>query len=169
LVEQYPVHPDDFELAEIEAAYEDCVSLLLKGGLKTENELWQAVDRLLHLDPRRWGFIKENQTDELVCRIFGHVCPVFFEAEPLTETKEERQVSRQIPREVILAVIKRDGYFCRLCRKNLTETEIVFDHIIPFSKGGPTDVNNLRILCAECNQKRGASFDGMLRKNAFEE
>lgn len=169
LVEQYPVHPDGFELSEIEALYEDWIDVLLKGEAKTKDELWQAVDKLLHLDPRKWQFIKQYQTDELVCRIYGHICPVFFDAEPFTETRDERQMSRQIPRDVVIAVIKRDGFFCRLCRKNLTEAEVVFDHIIPFSKGGPTDVNNLRILCAKCNQKRGASIDEMLRKNAFEE
>jgi hypothetical protein len=168
LVEQYPVHPEDFEITTIEAAYDECKDKLLKGEIKTEDELWHTVDRLLHLDPQKWRFIKEYKTDELVCRIFGHVCPVFFDAEPFTEMKEERKTGREIPRKVFLAVVKRDGYFCRICRKNIVEDEVVFDHIIPFSKGGPTDVNNLRIVCSECNQKRGASLDDMLRKNAFE-
>lgn len=169
LVEQFPVNPDDFEINQIETLYSECVNVLLNGRVETEEHLWQIVDRLLHLEPAKWQFVKQFQNDELICRIYGHLCPVFLTAEPFTETKEPRQMGRQIPREVILAVIKRDGYFCRICRKNLTEDEVVFDHIIPFSKGGSTDVNNLRILCTECNQKRGASFVEKLRKNAFEE
>lgn len=30
------------------------------------------------------------------CRVFGHICPVFKIAEPLTETKEKRNISRNI-------------------------------------------------------------------------
>lgn len=32
------------------------------------------------------------------------------------------------------------------------------DHIIPKSKGGPTELNNLRCLCFDCNSKKGNSL-----------
>lgn len=36
--------------------------------------------------------LAEDRTDKS-CRIFGHDCPVFYSAEPFTETKELRRVS----------------------------------------------------------------------------
>lgn len=34
-----------------------------------------------------------------------------------------------------------------------------FDHIIPWSKGGSSDENNIRLLCEECNKKRSNNFE----------
>ena len=47
--------------------------------------------------------------DDRRCRIFGHICPVFLTAEPLTETRELRNISRRIPRTVQFRVLKRDN------------------------------------------------------------
>jgi hypothetical protein len=40
------------------------------------------------------------------------------------------------------------------------DNDIHFDHIIPWSKGGPTEEHSIRLLCDDCNRKRGASFEG---------
>jgi len=51
-------------------------------------------------------------------------------------------------------VFQRDLFRCRFCgRSTATEATCVLhvDHIIPFSKGGKTTLENLQLLCAECN------------------
>lgn len=49
-------------------------------------------------------------------------------------------------------VLKRDGFRCVLCGMSAKDGAILHvDHIIPVSKGGKTEINNLRTLCEKCN------------------
>jgi len=93
------------------------------------------------------------------CKIFGHDCPVFFVAEPLTETKELRNISRRIPRPIQFRVLKRENQVCRSCGMPVTDDDIHFDHVIPWSKGGPTEENNIQLLCGTCNRKKSDKFE----------
>lgn len=60
--------------------------------------------------------------------------------------------SRSIPQEVRATVWQRDQGKCTQC--GATEY-LEYDHIIPFSKGGATSVNNLQLLCRKCNLAKG--------------
>lgn len=112
--------------------------------------------------------IQEEQNNKS-CRIFGHDCPVFYAAEPFTETKEVRRISRHIPREIQFKVLKRDNQICRICGRNVFENDIHFDHIIPFSKGGPTEDHNIRLVCSTCNLKKSDNFEEEYLINSFKE
>lgn len=105
------------------------------------------------------AFPLRDPEDERSCRIFGHHCPVFYTAEPFTETRELRNVSRAIPRPMQFRVLKRDNQICAICVKPVLDGNIHFDHIIPWSKGGPTEEHNIRLLCDDCNRRRGATFE----------
>jgi HNH endonuclease len=60
---------------------------------------------------------------------------------------------REIPQDVKSAVWQRDGGRCRQCG---AQQYLEYDHIIPFSRGGASSVNNVQLLCRQCNQKKGA-------------
>ena len=49
---------------------------------------------------------------------------------------------------------KRDNYTCQICGDSIYKNphiEFHIDHIIPVSKGGITEEDNLQTLCASCN------------------
>ena len=51
----------------------------------------------------------------------------------------------------------RDGNRCQICGVKCNDGihKIHFDHIIPWSKGGETTLDNLRVLCSDCNLALG--------------
>lgn len=49
-------------------------------------------------------------------------------------------------------VMRRDGFRCVLCGMSAKDGAILHvDHIIPVSKGGKSEIDNLRTLCEKCN------------------
>jgi len=59
-----------------------------------------------------------------------------------------------IPRDLRLAVWRRDGARCVECGSDF---DLQYDHVIPFSMGGATSVENLQLMCGSCNREKGAS------------
>ena len=57
-----------------------------------------------------------------------------------------------IPRDVKHAVWARDEGRCVECDSDF---DIQYDHVIPLSMGGANTVENLQLLCARCNQRKG--------------
>lgn len=56
-----------------------------------------------------------------------------------------------IPKDVVDAIWNRDGGKCVYCGSN---ENLHLDHIIPFSKGGDTSIENLQLLCQKCNLEK---------------
>lgn len=60
-----------------------------------------------------------------------------------------------IPREVRRAVFERDGGKCADCGSTF---DLQYDHVIPVALGGASTVENLQLLCAECNRQKSADL-----------
>jgi hypothetical protein len=166
-VEYFPLifEEEPISLPHVKKNYKSWLNAVMQGEIKNEAEVFQAIEKILCLEPKRWEWINQYRTEELRCSVYGHICPVFFSAEPFTETKEDRKITRTVPRDVMLKVVRRDGQVCAICRKNVPDDEIEFDHLIPFSRGGPTTSENLRILCRDCNRRKSDALSDLLAEN----
>jgi 5-methylcytosine-specific restriction endonuclease McrA len=149
-------------------------------AINAEIERMEAVlrtgidDRRVQLDPVRQNYfereVREFNPDDypetipqvisdLQCSIFGHICPVVFVGESITETTETRRRGRYIPFQTKMRVVRRDNYTCQRCGKHLQDNEVEFDHIIPHAKGGSCEEHNIRLTCYDCNRNKSDSFE----------
>jgi 5-methylcytosine-specific restriction endonuclease McrA len=72
-----------------------------------------------------------------------------------TEPKDLRQTIRAGLR---FNVLSRDKFRCVICGVSpatQADCQLHVDHIMPFSKGGLTTMDNLRTLCMPCNMGKG--------------
>jgi 5-methylcytosine-specific restriction endonuclease McrA len=52
-------------------------------------------------------------------------------------------------------LLLRDRYTCQFCGRALPAHELTLDHVIPRSRGGHTDWDNLVACCHKCNNLKG--------------
>ena len=83
-----------------------------------------------------------------VRKVFG--IPDKFAPNPRKKPQKRRDPSMRLRFEVLV----RDKFTCRFCGASPTKDPSVIlhlDHIIPWSKGGDTSLDNLQTLCSKCN------------------
>jgi 5-methylcytosine-specific restriction endonuclease McrA len=156
------------EIAEAARNLDEAVSAHLGGQSKTADILIRRADMPVI---REW-------TESIWGRKSRYAqYRVIAEAPPKVEGKEERMPTLAEKAELL----ERDGYHCRFCgipvirreirerirkaypralpwgRTNLTQHAafqamwVQYDHVIPYTRGGLTKLNNLIITCAPCN------------------
>jgi len=91
-----------------------------------------------------------DPTDLKYSRFASGLCPRC--KEDLFEKKNLGDRNRFIPSDVKRQVWNRDNGRCVQCG---SDADLHFDHDVPFSKGGASTVENVRILCAKCNLRKG--------------
>ena len=67
---------------------------------------------------------------------------------------KKRQTSRTPNWRVRFLVMKKDNFKCCICGVSPSKDpsiELHIDHIVPWSKGGETTIDNLQTLCTKCN------------------
>lgn len=74
---------------------------------------------------------------------------------PYVLTGDEHYLDlRAFPEDIKLAVWEKQNHICPLCKRELDIEFMEGDHIIPWSKGGRTVVENCQMLCRECNRHK---------------
>lgn len=62
-------------------------------------------------------------------------------------------------------VFKRDKFTCQYCGRKTPEVILELEHIIPLSKGGSDEIDNLITSCFECNRGKGADLLNTILKD----
>lgn len=106
---------------------------------------------------------------EMECLECGHIymangCDVWLRKCPscqsqsskksTTKQSKQRIKVRKISDKLRYQVLKRDHFRCCACGASPakdTSIELHIDHIVPWSKGGETTLENLQTLCSKCN------------------
>ena len=65
--------------------------------------------------------------------------------------------SRTIPHALRFQVLRRDSFSCVYCGRRAPDVKLHVDHLVPWSKGGASSIENLRTACEACNLGKGAS------------
>lgn len=74
---------------------------------------------------------------------------IMVQSEKMIISKE----NRVIPLGIRYKILERDNGECKLCGKNPERNGVILhiDHILPYSLGGLTEMDNLQTLCSDCN------------------
>lgn len=87
------------------------------------------------------------------CDVWLRKCPVCGKSEK-NEVPPNKRSTRGISDKLRYQVLKRDNFKCCACGASPAKdpaVELHIDHIIPWSKGGETKLQNLQTLCSRCN------------------
>jgi 5-methylcytosine-specific restriction endonuclease McrA len=68
----------------------------------------------------------------------------------------------------MLKVVRRDGQICQRCHEPVRDDEVEFDHIIPFSRGGRSTADNLRLVRRDCNRRKSDSLCEVLHPSPIQ-
>lgn len=115
------------------------------------------VSEMKLLVPRFAGL--DTVSKASIRRIFlaGVECRSGAVAAAVEQFEVARRPRKSIPDNVRVAVMARDGRVCAYCGKTIgMRTSFHLDHVIPYSRGGDTSVENLVVACVRCN---GAKSD----------
>lgn len=122
-------------------------------GREDERVLWWTNSGLFWADPELSGedvellvWDRQRRQDSRLDRLRK----IRARDEEIGSARRER-----IPGEVRAFVWERDAGRCVQCG---SEDDLQFDHVIPVAKGGGNAVDNIQILCGDCNRQKSDSI-----------
>ena len=137
------------------AKYNECSSELTMSQIESKNLLEELREANTQLQYERNK--EQIEKDKIKAKLLEKKKKREIEKLALQELIDEGEIFPEankrppIPKTVVDAVWNRDRGKCVYCGSN---ENLHLDHIIPFSKGGDTSVENLQLLCQKCNLEK---------------
>ena len=137
------------------AKYNECSSELTMSQIERKNLLEKLREANTQLQYERNK--EQIEKDKIKAKLLEKKKKREIEKLALQELIDEGEIFPEankrppIPKDVVDTVWNRDGGKCVYCGSN---ENLHLDHIIPFSKGGDTSVENLQLLCQKCNLEK---------------
>ena len=162
----------DYALRKIKsicgATYWNCVHVYITGFDKITHEEYCINNNTLDIPFKKASIIDVHNA---FCIIFDTLLEEPTEYTPYTtfeywnaidikyikivmkRTKPEKKSRRKsLSGKTRINVMERDDYTCQMCGRSIEDgIKLHIDHIVPVSKGGSNDMDNLQVLCHECN------------------
>ena len=106
--------------------------------------------------PRRWGSYTKFQ------KIFSDFKQGNLNLnEVIQKSKDSKKIKRSLSPAIRSSVLKKFNYKCSHCGRTVTDNiKLEIDHIVPLSKKGKNEIQNLQVLCNECNIGKSNRFAG---------
>lgn len=82
------------------------------------------------------------------------IIPVDF-LQDKEKNKKNKKSRSPISPKLRFDVLRRDKYVCQYCGACGPDVELEVDHVIPVSRGGTDDIDNLKTTCFDCNRGKG--------------
>ena len=119
-------------------SWQDAVCLYVRGAVA-----WTLGDPCLTI---HGGMSRETGLQTLlelhpIVASRGHARPGSFEPAPALTNS---------------ALFARDHYLCMYCGQHFHKTQLTRDHVLPLSKGGRDDWENVVCACLHCNVRKGS-------------
>jgi hypothetical protein len=118
----------------------------LSVGYETAVEVLEASERLGIIRKKSKGYVRAPS-------LCGPCYDELANHEDGPAGGESATVEREpIPPRLRFQVLQRDAFRCQYCGRSARDGAILhLDHVVPFSKGGPTSEDNLITACERCN------------------
>lgn len=134
---------------------EDFVSFIIEFLSKVES--MKVQDKLIKSEDIPYRDFKSlRSTGALSSRSFRErfkiILGKFLEKYPDIQLKDKNK-SFDIGQK--MAIYYSDKGICQICEKEVPFDEAEIDHVIPWSKGGTTTVDNAQLVCKTCNRIKG--------------
>lgn len=154
----FPMYPADFEAdtSHLSMAEDGAYNRLLRlmwmtpGCTLPDDDAW--LRRRMRATEQEFEAVVRPVLEEFFVRKNGRI--VSLRLNEWAARAQAAQPRPWVPLDVQRAVRDRDGDACAYCGSR--EGPFHLDHVMPWSRGGRSTVENMTVACAPCNWSKGS-------------